>query len=180
MIETERPGESAVLDHTTSGLGSVFLQPHDAVDVLYRHGWQEPRNLATMTAIGGAESQWGVHAWHDNLDDAGDVVSRDVGWLQINVPASAIGTKAEADLYDPEYNALRARMLYTTRLSNGLIRGFQPWAAFNSGVYLHDHYAGTAALGVMNYLAADLNRRGATLPLPIFSTHDLAAKLAAK
>jgi hypothetical protein len=154
------------------------LQPRQAVDILWRHGWQEPFNLSIMTAIGGAESQWGINAWHDNLNAAGAVLSRDVGWLQINIPSSQIGSDEEERLYDPEYNALRARMLYTTKTATG-IRGFQPWSAYNSGVYLHDHYAGTAALGVMNLLIQHFNKAGATLPLPVFSTHDLAAKLAA-
>jgi Lysozyme like domain len=160
------------------GLGTEFLQPRQVADLAYLHGFAEATNLATIAAICFAESQAGVRAWHDNLDADGNVLSRDVGLWQINIPASEIGTATEEELYDPNTNCSHARELYLAKIDGG-IRAFTPWAAYNSGVYLHDPYAGKGILGVTNFLVQKLNGRGATLPLPLFTTHDLAAKLAA-
>lgn len=169
MIEASAPAQ-------TWGLGKVFLQPRHAAEIAYAHGFTDALDLATIVAIGGAESQWGVDAWHDNFGADGTRLSRDVGWLQINIPASEIGTAKEQDLYDPNTNAARARALYLMPAGED-VRAFQPWAAYNSGVYLHETYAGKAVLGVMNFAVERLRSAGSPLPLPLFSTHDLAAKL---
>lgn len=152
------------------GLGKVFLQPRQVVNLAYNIGLHDFHDLATAIAVCYAESQAGVDAWHDNMDANGKVVSRDVGLWQINIPASEIGTSAEKNLYDPDNNVAAMFRLYRDRR-------FQPWAAFNSGVYLHDGYAGKAALGLCNAAVEKLNATGATLPLPLFSTGDLRKKL---
>jgi hypothetical protein len=154
----------------TWGLGKVFLQPRQVADLAYRHGVTKAPDLATIIAICYAESQAGVDAWHDNLASDGTVLSRDVGAWQINVPASAIGTSRETELYDPDTNASAMFALYSNRR-------FEPWASFTSGVYLHDVYTGKAALGLLNFAAEQFNKAGATLPLPLFSTADLRKKL---
>ena len=155
----------------TAGLGKVFLQPRQVAELAYAHGIVDAADLATSVAVCFAESQAGIQAWHDNLGPDGVVLSRDVGLWQINIPAAKIGTDAELALYSPDANAAAMFALYRTR-------HFQPWAAYNSGVYLHDHYAGSAALALCNLAAERFNQAGATLPLPMFSTKDLRAKLA--
>lgn len=160
------------IDRQAAGLGKVFLQPRQVADLAYRHGVTDFHDLATIVAVCKAESQYGVNAWHDNLDANGNVLSRDVGLWQINISASQIGTTAETSLYDPENNAAAMFRLYQSR-------GFQPWAAFNSGVYLNAGYSGHAALGLCNLAVDGLNQQGAKLPLPLFTTKELRAKLPA-
>jgi hypothetical protein len=160
----------AKIEAQTAGLGKVFLQPRQVADLAYRHGVTDFYDLGTAVAVCKAESQYGVDAWHDNLDASGNVTSRDVGLWQINIPAAEIGTTVETNLYDPEKNAAAMFKLYQAR-------GFQPWAAFNSRVYLNDGYSGHAALGLCNLAVWSFNNWGATLPLPLFSTKDLRAKL---
>lgn len=166
------------IDAASAGVGTVFLQPREALRLVYDNGIFDLLDAVTFVAIGRAESLLGVNAWHDNLDAAGNVLSRDVGWLQINIPKDAIGTQRETDLHDPVKNVQAAIRLFNTSVG-GDIRRFQPWAAYNSGVYLHDPYAGMAALAACNFMCDVYNRNGATLPLPLFSTKDLRAKLAA-
>jgi hypothetical protein len=164
-------GAQPVTEGATWGLGKVFLQPRQVADLAYRHGVTKAPDLATMIAICFAESQGGVDAWHDNLaTDGATILSRDVGLWQRNIPASAIGTSQETDLYDPDTNASAMFALYKNR-------HFEPWASFTSGVYLHDVYTGKAALGLCNFAAEQSNKAGASLPLPLFSTADLRKKL---
>lgn len=165
------------------GLGDTFLQPREAAALSASHGFTDVYDLATLIAVGMGESHLGIKAWHDNLID-NVVVSRDCGWLQISIAAHLIGTHVEHDLYDPVKNIVAARALYMEPMGRG-IRRFQPWAAYNSGVYLHDHYAGVGALAACNLAVVELRRRAVEhndgtplLPLPLFSTHELAAKLA--
>ncbi len=154
----------------SAGLGTVFLQPRQVADLAYQTGVRDFHSLATIVAICFAESQAGVDAWHDNLDADGKVLSRDVGLWQINIPAESIGTQREKDLHDPHKNAAAMFLLYRNRR-------FQPWAAYNSGVYLHSGYAGKAALGVCNAAAEGFKNSGSPLPVPLFSTADLRKKL---
>jgi len=71
-------------------------------------------------------------------------VSRDVGLMEINIPASQIGTPAEEALYAPAANFKAAFALWKNR-------GWQPWVGFNKDIYLHDTYISWALLGAMNY-----------------------------
>lgn len=101
-------------------------------------------DLYIACMVCGAESWRFQRAYNDNLDADNHVVSRDVGLMEINIPASQIGTPKEEELYDPVKNFARAWDLF-------LSRKWQPWAAFNSGVYLHDTYLQWALLGVANF-----------------------------
>lgn len=111
--------------------------------------WRTPDTLTRAVAIALAESQGYVNAYNDNLDTNGNVVSRDVGLWQINIPASEIGTQTEKNLYVPANNLAAACQLYQQR-------GFEPWVAYTTGVYLHDTYIQRALLGVANLEAAQL------------------------
>jgi hypothetical protein len=107
------------------------------------------RNFELTKAIGTAlgESKGSLGAWHDNLDAANNVVSRDCGLFQINIPASQIGTGQEMALrsesLDPaiyetvrDYNTTRALELYNhpwTRNGQPDIRRWEPWVAYTSG-----------------------------------------------
>lgn len=114
-------------------------------------------DLHIACMVCGAESWRFQNAHNDNLAADGTVKSRDVGLMEINIPASDIGTNKELDLYDPMTNFQRAFALWSSRR-------WQPWAAFNSGVYLHDTYLQWALLGVANYtrmwLQADQDATG--------------------
>lgn len=163
--------DEAAPEGATWGLGDVFLQPRQVADLAYRHGVTNAPDLATIVAVCYAESQAGVNAWHDNLAaDGVTVLSRDVGLFQINIPASAIGTPREKELYDPDTNASAMFALYSHRR-------FEPWASFTSGVYLNDGYTGKAALGLCNFAVEQFNKAGAKLPLPLFTLPDLRKKL---
>lgn len=108
--------------------------------------------LVESVAICFAESQGRERAFNDNLDPDGTVKSRDVSLWEINIDGSLIGTQTEEDLYVPANNA-------DAMVAKRLARGWQPWAAFNSGTYLFDSYLGRAAQGVGNYLAGVLLER---------------------
>ncbi len=142
------------------------LQPREAVALTYAAGWQEPIHLHQAVSIWGAESLWSVRSFNDNLDaDGQDVLSRDVGLCQINIPAEQIGTAAEERLYDPATCLAAARKLYEAR-------GWQPWVAFNTGVYKHAVYSAQASLGVMNWLLEEMG----SVKVPVFTSADLRAK----
>lgn len=135
-MRSMRTGESrGVLEGARLGPRVVAKLAHDA-------GFRDDE-LFTAVAVCGAESWLFTRAHNDNLDGSGFTLSRDVGLWEINIPASQIGTAAEESLYDPVTNAARAFSLWKAR-------GWQPWAAFNSGVYLHDTYTLWAMLGVAN------------------------------
>lgn len=78
--------------------------------------------------------------------EADVVTSRDVGLMQINIPAALVGTSSEEALYVPATNFVRAFMLWSKR-------GFQPWVAYVEHVYLRDTYVKRANRGVGNWLA---------------------------
>ena len=143
-------------------LKGLQWQARDLAKLLYDGGWKEPVNLVTMLAVLLSESQGYQGAVNDNLDAAGAIKSRDCGLLQINIPASKIGTDEEQRLFDdPEYNVARGRALYTTKTATG-IRGFQPWYGYTKHVYLRDTYVKRASRGVGNFLAAQLLERTPT------------------
>jgi hypothetical protein len=91
------------------------------------------------------------------------VTSRDVGVFQINMPASAIGTLAEENLYDFHNNVKHARDSWLTWSNGGSnpTQGWNHWSAYNhptmgnvaldptaEGRYIHK-----ACRGVGNFLA---------------------------
>lgn len=127
----------------------VAVQPRKLAELAYDVGITDALELVVAVAICLAESQGYDRAYNDNLDPAGNVASRDVGLWEINIPASKIGTQIEEDLYDRQNNAAAMFALYKNRR-------WQPWAAYNSNVFLHDSYVRRASLGVMNFLAEKL------------------------
>lgn len=123
------------------------LQPSQLAALAWNAGcWKTPGALVRAVAVSLSESQGFVRAINDNRLADGTLLSRDVGLMQINIPASAVGTRTELDLYVPEINLAKACDLYESR-------GFQPWVAFNSRVFLRDSYSAKAARGVGNWLA---------------------------
>lgn len=74
-----------------------------------------------------SESDGYTEAYNLNKDDAGNILSKDVGLCQINIPIDKIGTYYEKNLFVPENNILYAWNLYKTR-------GFQPWYGYTKGV----------------------------------------------
>jgi hypothetical protein len=105
-----------------------------------------PTSKVKGTAVSLGESKGSLGAYNDNLD--GDfLVSRDCGAMQINIPASAIGTELENSLrtastdpvvYVPvaEHNFRVGRALYDqpmTRDGKPGWRRWQPWVAYTSG-----------------------------------------------
>jgi hypothetical protein len=129
------------------------IYPRQLAALAYNAGpkWRDAKVLVRAVAVCLAESQGYAGSFNDNLDSSGAVVSRDVGLWQINIPASQIGTSVEVALHDPAANAAAAYRLYDSR-------GFQPWVAYNTGVYLHSTYVARATLGVTNFLEAELVR----------------------
>lgn len=128
------------------------MQPRDIAATLHEAGFTDAENLLDATMICLSESQGYDRAYNDNLDSAGNVSSRDVGLMQINIPASAIGTQTEEDLYVPANNAKAAHDLFKNR-------GFQPWVAYNTNVYLRDTYLKRATRGMANFLADERLQR---------------------
>ena len=124
------------------------IQPRDLASVAYGEGFTDALDLITCIAVCLAESQGFQHAYNDNERD-GIVVSRDVGVMQINIPANQIGTAAEDALYALDVNFAAAYDLFDRR-------GFQPWVAYNTDVCLHDTYLERATAGVGNFLGAYL------------------------
>lgn len=127
----------------------VQVQPRKIAALAYDVGIHDANELVIAVAVCLSESQGFDRAYNDNVDESGQVISRDVGMYQINIPASKIGTQVEADLYDRANNVAAMYRLYQAR-------GWQPWAAYNSNVFLNDSYIQRAALGVQNYLAERL------------------------
>lgn len=136
------------------------IQPREIASECYSLGWTDADKLVTMVAVILSESQGFDRAYNDNLNDDGEVTSRDVGIGQINIPASKIGTPEEEELYDWKYNLTRCRQLYTTKINtDGDIRGFSPWYGWVLKVYLRDTYVKKATAGVGNFLAERLFER---------------------
>lgn len=75
------------------------------------------------------------------------VVSRDCGIWEINIPAQAIGTINEEDLFNPLTNAQRA---YRLMLEGGWGR----WASVTSGIAFDDTYLLRGWLGAANFLSS--------------------------
>lgn len=101
------------------------LQPRALAELFYEAGWRDTP-LVEAVAVCLSESGGYPIAWHDNLDSQGNVTSRDVGLMQINIPAADIGTSVEKDLYDVTANVTRARAMYVQR-------GWEPWYGYTNG-----------------------------------------------
>lgn len=145
-------------------------QPREIADLAESHGFTEAMPLATAIAVCFAESQARDHSYNDNIGGEGQTLSRDCGLMQINIPAANIGTSVEANLYDPDINMQAAIRLWK-------MRGFEPWASYTSGVYLHNYYTGRASLGMMNFAVERFNAQGSMLPLPVFTLAQAREKI---
>ena len=149
------------------------LGPRKLAELAYDAGVIDFKDVARATAIGLAESQGFTRAYNDNVDENGKVISRDVGIWEINIPASQIGTSVETNLYDPAQNAAAMARLHAAR-------GWQPWVAYTSSVYLHDTYLRRASLGVMNMAAemfvldARADGQAPKTPVPMLSLKQLS------
>lgn len=104
----------------------IPIQPRELARLCHEIGGWVDTELVVAVAVCLSESGGYVRAWHDNLDSDGKLLSRDIGLFQINIPASAVGTAVEEDLYDIENNLNRARSLYDNR-------GWQPWFGWVNG-----------------------------------------------
>lgn len=128
------------------------LQPRDIAQSLYAVGFRDALVLSDAVKVCLAESQGYTRAYNDNLNTQGVTTSRDVGLMQINIPASGIGTEQEEALYDPTTNFNAAFKLW-------FHRKFEPWVAYSSNVYLRDTYLKRANKGIANYFGAfDLSK----------------------
>lgn len=125
------------------------LQPREIAKLCYEAGWQDAQVLAVAVSVCLAESQGYDHALNVNPDG-----SRDRGIWQLNDVHKAI---TDAIAYDPARATTAAFRLYAARQSS-----FYDWAAYTSGVFLHDSYLGRACVGVANYLGEEL----LALPVP--------------
>ena len=109
------------------------MQPYELARIFDDAGWEGAKQLVEIVAVSLAESQGYTHAVNDNLDKNGEVLSRDCGVLQYNIPASAVGTQRELELYDPVKNAAAGFVLYKQR-------GLQPWVAYNRGIAMDQRW----------------------------------------
>ncbi len=114
-------------------------QPREIAEWCYDAGWQDAEVLLVATCVCLAESQGYDHALNVNPDG-----SRDRGIWQLNSIHQAI---TDEIAYDPEAATGVAFKLYVARSSS-----FGDWAAYNSGVWLHDSYLGRACVGIANFL----------------------------
>lgn len=101
-----------------------------ALALLRAVGFVGKDDLVTGVSVMTAESQRWTAAWHYNHTDIQghdifSVASTDHGLMQL----SRDGQEKDVELFVPKTNAKLARKLY-------LARGWQPWAAYNSGAYL--------------------------------------------
>jgi hypothetical protein len=151
----------------------VQMQPRKIAQLVYGAGISDFYELNRAIAIALAESQGFTRAYNDNVDANGKLVSRDVGIYQINIPASQVGTSVEEDLYDPVKNVAAMKRLYEAR-------GWQPWVAYTTGVYLHDTYLRRASLAAMNLAAerfvvlARAAGQSPKTPIPMLSQKQLS------
>jgi len=158
-------------DQTQGYLKGKQWQPRQIAEFAQQAGFTQADEMFMAVAVCLAESQGYDHAYNDNLDPStGKVKSRDCGMMQINIPASSIGTNVENDLYDPHQNFARAHAIYKEG-------SWARWASVTSEVYLRPYYSGRSCLGVMNWGAESFNELGATLPVPIFTLAQLRARL---
>lgn len=123
------------------------MQPRDIAAGLHAAGFVIVKDLSDGCKVCLSESQGYERAYNDNLNAEGVVTSRDVGLMEINIPAVDIGTPVEEALYDPATNFARAFHLFSNR-------GWEPWVGYTSNVYLRDTYLKRANRGLANWLAS--------------------------
>jgi hypothetical protein len=174
LVVLASAGGAQPAPHAQHGfLLGVQMQPRKIATLAYAAGVRDFYELSRATAISLAESQGYTRAYNDNFDANGKLLSRDVGIFQINIPASQVGTSVEEALYDPAANVAAMKQLYDAR-------GWQPWVAYTTGVYLHDTYVRRASLAVMNLAAERLVRDAQALdqlpktPVPMLSQKQLS------
>jgi len=132
----------------TGSLIGPQWQPRDLCGLMVDAGWTAADDLFLGVAICLSESQGYQRAYNLNKDADGNVLSKDCGLWQINIPATKIGTDEEARLFDdPAYNTERAKQLFD-------VRHWTPWYGYTLNVYTRDTYLRRAARGVGNYFAA--------------------------
>lgn len=124
------------------------LQPREIARLAYNAGWVDAYELAVAVAVCLAESQGYERAINENPDG-----SRDRGIWQLNTVHKDI---TDEIAYDPEQATAWAFKLWSAK------GNFSDWAAYKSGVYLHDSYVGRAVVGVANFLGDDI----LALPVP--------------
>lgn len=127
-------------------------RPREVVLLLYNAGWTHVNNLCLMTATVGAESAFYEQAYHWNDDG-----TTDWGLFELNDgikggkepgPGGTVLDQKQKEFRDKAWNPLQA-VIVARQLYND--RGFQPWAAYNSGRY--KEYMPQACIGVCNFLA---------------------------
>ena len=116
MNPDPKPGTGALLGHQ--------WEPWQLAKWCYEAGWQDAFFLTTSVQVILAESQGYDHAIHVNLDG-----SRDRGIWQLNDIHKHI---TDEIAYDPVRATAEAFKLYAAR------NGWEDWAAYTSGVFLHD------------------------------------------
>lgn len=128
-----------------SALEGHSLMPREIADIGRDH-WKD-YELTKMVATTLGESAGYIGAYHDNLDGAGDVASRDCGLMQDNIVARLIGTDTEMSLRttstdrDEYLPVARSNIdwgfgLYSAawkRDGKTDIRRWQPWVAYTTG-----------------------------------------------
>jgi hypothetical protein len=119
------------------------LQPREIAALAYEAGWEDAIVLTVAVSVCLAESQGYDHAINVNPDG-----SQDRGIYQLNSIHKAI---TDEIAYDPKKATAEAFKLWVARDSD-----FSDWAAYTSGVYLHDSYLGRATRGVGNFIADEL------------------------
>lgn len=123
-------------------LAGKQLLPREIAAEGHRH-WTG-NDLVKMVATCLGESAGFVGAWHDNTDEDGNVLSRDLGLMQINRPGRTVGTPEEFTLrtesktraeYAPVVgtNVDEAVKLYLQPGPNTGYRRWQPWVAYTTG-----------------------------------------------
>lgn len=126
-------------------LAGKTLMPREIADFAHRHWSNYELTKAVATAL--SESNGSVGAWHDNLDEDGNLISRDCGLMQISIPAKYVGTVAEDKLRTES----RDQEIYTQVMKNNLkaaydlytqpwqrngkveMRRWQPWVGYTTG-----------------------------------------------
>jgi hypothetical protein len=155
--------ESGIAGDPPAGSGLLLgkqLEPWYIAAICYDAGWQEAFELLTTDQVVLAESQGYTLAIHVNADG-----SRDRGIFQLNDIHAAI---TDEIAYDPVKAAAAAFDLWASA------RGWEPWAAYTTDVFLHDSYLSRASRGVGNFLC----RRTLELPVKDWAGKPYVHKLA--
>jgi hypothetical protein len=134
-------------------------QPRDIAKAMYDAGWVNLLNLTRGVATCLGESQGFDKAENDNFNSDGELTSRDVGAMQINISAAAVGSDYEAQLHDFNFNIHEARRLWLQWRQPGDndVQAWNHWVAFKSGIVTDPlakgKYIQKATRGVGNFVA---------------------------